>query len=68
MTTLCVELVIVPVTVVVTVIVAKLVVVVEYRSILLVGTLYLDGKRARPAARARRHTVVNARISCRFMQ
>ena len=75
MITLCVELVIDFVTVAVTVVVAKLVVVVEYRSmvveyrsIVLSGTLYLDGKRAKPAARARRHTVVKIRTSCRFMQ
>lgn len=65
---LCVELVIdsVTVTVAVTVAVAKLVVV-EYCSTVVTGRPLLDGRKARPTARARRHRAVRIRASCLFI-
>jgi len=65
---LSVELVIdsVTVTVAVTVAVAKLVVV-QYCSTVVANEAFFDGTKARPTARARRHTVVMIRTPCRFM-
>jgi len=64
---LCVELVNDSVTVMV--VVAKIVAVeYEYCSKVLVGTMCLVGSMARPAASARRHTVVSPRTSCRFIR
>ena len=43
-------------------------VIVEYRSIVLVGTVFQDGMKYRPTTRASRQTVVSVRTSCRFMR
>lgn len=65
---LCAELAIdsVRVTLAVTVAVVKFVVV-EYCSTVVTGELFLDGTKARLTARARRHTVVRIRATCRFI-